>query len=442
MSRDAVAVIGAGPAGLAAAHRLVQAGRNVEVFEASPFVGGIARSVTRWGTSVDLGPHTFAGGDEEALQLWRGAVGEDAEVLPLRRATLTPHGLVAYPPRPRDLLRTLPPSRLLAMGTGYLRARARPQVSDASSAEAWVVQRYGRGVYDALLRNYLEKLWGSSGQELDRAFAQSLLGTGTAHAGRGSARPVAAPGPTFLYPRTGGSSRVWETLAAGIRQSGTIHHGASVEGICTRGGRVRALVIDGEEREFTCVISTLPVARLVSLLPQPPVDVLAAAGALRTRHVVIAHLLLHGAASVPYLWLFVEDLRLRVGRVSDHRSYHPSLPPDAAAVVTMEYWCGEGDEIWSRPDDVIASTARSELAALGLYQRVDVRDTSVTRLAHALPVPTLGYAGPLEVLRGVVGSIRGLQSIGRHGSFTAGSMADVMGEGLAAAERVLRDTAL
>ena len=43
-----VAVIGAGPAGLACAYQLTKAGVGTDVFEASGCVGGLARSFDLW----------------------------------------------------------------------------------------------------------------------------------------------------------------------------------------------------------------------------------------------------------------------------------------------------------------------------------------------------------------------------------------------------------
>jgi zeta-carotene desaturase len=59
-SRMRVAVVGAGLAGLAAAVELVDAGHQVEIFEARPFVGGKASSwVDPDGNHIEMGLHVF-----------------------------------------------------------------------------------------------------------------------------------------------------------------------------------------------------------------------------------------------------------------------------------------------------------------------------------------------------------------------------------------------
>ena len=52
-------VIGAGPAGLTAAHELVNLGHSVIVFEKDLLVGGLSRTVERAGYRFDIGGHRF-----------------------------------------------------------------------------------------------------------------------------------------------------------------------------------------------------------------------------------------------------------------------------------------------------------------------------------------------------------------------------------------------
>ena len=54
-----VAIIGAGPAGLACAQSLLEQGFQVDLFEVNSKVGGMSRSIEVMGQISDLGPHYF-----------------------------------------------------------------------------------------------------------------------------------------------------------------------------------------------------------------------------------------------------------------------------------------------------------------------------------------------------------------------------------------------
>ena len=56
---DAIVIIGAGPAGLTAAHELAKRGATATILEADTVVGGISRTVERDGWRFDIGGHRF-----------------------------------------------------------------------------------------------------------------------------------------------------------------------------------------------------------------------------------------------------------------------------------------------------------------------------------------------------------------------------------------------
>ena len=71
-------IIGAGPAGLTAAHELAKHGQSVVVLEADPtYVGGISRTVTYNGFRFDIGGHRFFSKSREVEDLWTEILGPD-----------------------------------------------------------------------------------------------------------------------------------------------------------------------------------------------------------------------------------------------------------------------------------------------------------------------------------------------------------------------------
>src|SRR5260221_14055084 len=66
-----IAVVGAGIAGLSAAHRLKQAGLEPVVFETADYVGGRIKSFRRGGFLFDVGAFIYLGSYRESVELMR-----------------------------------------------------------------------------------------------------------------------------------------------------------------------------------------------------------------------------------------------------------------------------------------------------------------------------------------------------------------------------------
>ena len=59
IQRSDIVILGGGIVGLSVACDLSEKGRTLTIVEKNPFVGGLARSVTRKGFIFDLGGHRF-----------------------------------------------------------------------------------------------------------------------------------------------------------------------------------------------------------------------------------------------------------------------------------------------------------------------------------------------------------------------------------------------
>src|SRR2546428_8293204 len=74
----AVAIIGAGPAGLTAAYLLSKNRVDVTVLEADPiYVGGISRTSTYKGFHFDIGGHRFFSKSKAVEELWTEILPDD-----------------------------------------------------------------------------------------------------------------------------------------------------------------------------------------------------------------------------------------------------------------------------------------------------------------------------------------------------------------------------
>jgi choline dehydrogenase-like flavoprotein len=103
-------VLGAGPAGLAAAWRAARRGLSVVLLEKSTHVGGLAGSFEVDGIRVDYGSHRLNPATEpEILDDLRGLLGDDLQTRVRKDRLMVAGSWVGYPLRPREVASTLPP---------------------------------------------------------------------------------------------------------------------------------------------------------------------------------------------------------------------------------------------------------------------------------------------------------------------------------------------
>ena len=164
-----VGIIGAGPAGITAAYQLSKRGVEVEVFEAGPNVGGLARTLDLWGQRVDLGPHRFFSKDRRVTRLWHEVAACDFKTV--RRLTRIYYGgkFYNYPLKVSNAFHNMGVFNALQCALSYGKQvvvnfwhKPTPQ-----NFEDWVVSAFGRKLFEMFFKSYSEKLWGISCQELD-----------------------------------------------------------------------------------------------------------------------------------------------------------------------------------------------------------------------------------------------------------------------------------
>ncbi|MFI7409585.1 protoporphyrinogen oxidase [Streptomyces sp. NPDC049627] len=161
--RGRVVVIGGGIAGLAAAHRLLAAGRRVTVLEASDRVGGKLLPGEIAGARVDLGAESMLARRPEAVALAR-EVGLAGRLQPPATATASIWTRGALRPMPKGHVMGVPGTASALSGVlsdeGLARIERdadlpRTEVGDDVAVGEYVAARLGREVVDRLVEPLL-----------------------------------------------------------------------------------------------------------------------------------------------------------------------------------------------------------------------------------------------------------------------------------------------
>ncbi|MFL6129506.1 MAG: protoporphyrinogen/coproporphyrinogen oxidase [Mycobacteriales bacterium] len=411
-----VVVLGAGPAGLAAAWRAAERGRSVLVLERAPAVGGMAASFEVAGVRVDHGSHRLhPATPPEVLGPLRELLGEDLQTRP-RHGRLRLYGRwVGFPLRAAELARTLPPAALGRIGRDAL---TRPFVRrDDSSYAALLGSTLGPELYAALYGPYALKLWGLPGDAIDPEQARRRVGAGGVWgiAGRILRADRRGRGRVFHYPRRG-FGQIADALAGAAEKAGAaVQTGAEVASVRPGAGRVEVSTADGRTAGAGHVLSTLPLPVLARLAGAAGPAVPGAG--LRFRAMVLVYLVHTGGRWTGYDAHYLPGPETPVTRLSEPANYRDSPDdPTDRTVLCAEIPCAVGDPVWTSTPDKLAALVLAGIAAAGLPP-VELAGVEVRRLPHVYPVYETGYARRLAGLDSWVDGLDRVTSFGRLGLF-------------------------
>ncbi len=429
-----VVIIGAGPAGLTAAYELMKHDITTTVLEKDPtYVGGLARTVEHNGYRFDIGGHRFFSKNQEVEDLWTEILG--SEMLTRGRLSRIYYRgrYFAYPIKAANALWNLGPIEAVRCIASYAYARVRP-VRNPRSLEDWVRNQFGWRLYSIFFKTYTEKVWGISTKELSADWAaqriksldlwlvlKSALLPRRRPANRGDL--VTTLIDRFRYPRFG-PGQMWERVAEIHREKGRpVLLSRAVERIKHDGGRVTSVVTktaggQTEEHRGSDYISSMPIRELVSRLdPAAPEQVRKAADSLSYRDFISVAVMIDRADVFPDNWIYIHDPSVKVGRIQNFKNWSPDMVPDQSKTcLGLEYFCFEGDGLWTATDDALVEQARKELAQLGICRPEEIFDGVVVRQRKAYPVYDDVYQAKVDVVRDYMREhLTNLHLVGRNG---------------------------
>ena len=415
--RKHVVVMGAGPAGLTAAYELLKRRVPVTVLEKDPKqVGGLARTVEHAGYRFDIGGHRFFSKNEEVEELWTEILGDEM----LNRGRLSRiyyrGRFFAYPIQAFNALWNLGPLEAVLCLASYARARLFP-IKDPKTLEQWVRNQFGWRLFSIFFKTYTEKVWGISTKELSADWAaQRIKSLDLWVVIRSALLPRRKPKKRgeivttlidrFRYPRLG-PGQMWEKVADIAASKGQpVKLGRAVERITHADGEVTSVTTrqtDGstETHEGTDFISSIPIRELIARLDPPaPEHVRQAADQLGYRDFISIALMIDRASVFPDNWIYIHDPGVRVGRIQNFKNWSPDMVPDQSKTcLGLEYFCFEGDGLWTMDDTALVELAKKELEQLGICAASDVFAGVVVRQQKAYPVYDDAYQTNVSVVR-------------------------------------------
>lgn len=448
---DHVVVVGAGPAGLTSAYLLAKRGVRVTVLEASDMVGGISQTARYKDYRFDIGGHRFFTKIAPVQALWEELLGD--QFIDVPRLSRIHYGgkYFHYPLKAFNALSGLGVINAVRIMASYLQAKLHPSPVE-DTFEQWVVNRFGRRLYEIFFKTYTEKVWGIPCTEIRAEWAaQRIQGLSLARAILSSTaltrrnNDIKTLIHTFKYPRLG-PGQMWEVCRDRIEELGgrvLMHHRA--EHIALSHGQISAVTANtpagSVSIEADHVISTTDLRTLVGTFgAQAPAAALAAANGLRYRDFLVVALILERENLFPDNWIYVHTPGVQVGRIQNFNNWSAAMVPDARhTCLGMEYFCFEGDGMWDMDDAALVRLAARELEALGLASAADVVDGTVVRMPKAYPIYDAEYREHLDGVREFIDAVPNLHTVGRNGMHKYNNQDHSMYTAMLALENLLGD---
>ena len=450
-------IIGAGPAGLTAAYELTKKGQRAVVLEAdSRYVGGLSRTVEYHGYRFDIGGHRFFSKSREVEDLWTEILGPDLLERPRSSKIFYGGKFYAYPLKPLEALLQLGVVESALCVLSFLKARLTP-VRNPKSFEDWVTNEFGERLFRIFFKTYTEKVWGMSCKQISADWAaQRIRGLTLSGAIRNALLPKRKPNDRtqvvktlidrFRYPRLG-PGMMWETCAEKVRALG---------GEVLLGRRVMSCRFDAASSEWTVtartadgameeyrgehLISSMPMRQLVSQIePRLPDNVVRSGNSLRYRDFLTIGLILRERNRITDNWIYIHDPSVKVGRVQNYKAWSPEMVPDPSfCCYGLEYFCFEGDGLWTMGDADLIALGIRELEQVGLCKAADVVDSCVMRQPKAYPVYDGDYQQHVDVVRQALDAhCPNLHLVGRNGMHKYNNQDHAMLTALLAARNIL-----
>ena len=386
-----IAVIGAGPMGLAVAYQLAQKGLNPIVFETDDRVGGMAACFNFNGLEIERYYHFHCISDAAFLRIiYELGIQEKMHWVNTKmgfwfRGKLHPWG------DPIALLRFPGLSLVAKIRYGlhaYLATKREDwRPLDRLSAIDWIRSRVGKEAYEVLWSKLFEFKFYDYSNNISAAWIWSRI--------RRIGRSRYNLFREKLGYLEGGSSTLLNAMATEIHnKGGKIRLGMPVQKVVIEHGQIRGLTINGELEEFDKIVSTVPMPYLPKLIPDLPMEILEKLQLLKNIAVVCVIVKLRRSVTQNF-WLNINDPEMDIPGIIEYSN----LMPLSHHVVYVPFYMPGEHEKFTEPDSKFLDKVKLYLRKINpKLTDQDFIDLRVNRYRYAQPICEPGHLNNLPAL--------------------------------------------
>jgi protoporphyrinogen oxidase len=456
---DPIVILGAGPAGLACAHRLLEncPGTRVIVVDSAPFIGGAGASFQWKGHTLDYGPHAFHTRGSRPEKLVRELFADEPEQLVEGHKVVHVYlrgKRLKYPLQiGESLLKFNPFLSALIVLEFILTSLFHAVVSiPIENFENWGRKRFGSKLYKLSFGDYTEKVWKTKANKISEKFAsEKIQGFSFINLVRRLLRvggQVTEPYfQTWLYPARG-SGQLYTRLGKQICSHGgeflLSHKVRQVQHLSRRATSL-LLEYEGSVRELPCswIVNTIPLPQFVQLFNDGSSFIVRHhASKLRYISLILVYLEFAVDRISEDHWFYLLDAEFKFNRVTEQKNLSAVTMEPGKTVLSFELTCRVGDQYWKMSDDELIDLAKADCRNIHFIadQMHRITDFSVKRVPNVYEIYHKHFDHHAEIALGFLQQFDNVCSIGRRGLFLQGDQHQAVEMGLEMAELLSRES--
>ncbi len=388
LAKQRVAVLGAGPMGLAVAYQLAIDGHEPVLFEADDRVGGMTACFDFNGIDIERYYHFHCTSDHAFLQMLDAlGIADKMHWVETKmgywyQGQLQPWG------NPLALLKFRGLSLVAKLRYGlhaFLCTKRQNWVSlDGVEAVGWIKRWVGAEGYEVLWRRLFDYKFYDFANNLSAAWIWSRI--------RRIGRSRYSLFREKLGYLDGGSTTLLAAMKAAIEgNGGQVKLKTPVSKVVIDADKVRGLEVGGQFEPFDIVISTVPLPYVPRLMPDLPAEVLAKFKSVNNIAVVCVIVKLRQSVT-PNFWLNTNDADMDIPGLVEYTN----LRPLAHHIVYVPFYMPAGHPKFLEADSVFLVKVRRYLCKINpALSDDDFIELHASRYRYAQPICEPGYLGRL-----------------------------------------------
>lgn len=418
-----ILILGAGWSGLLAADLLYNKYNNkkIVILEKEQELGGLARTLNFRSFKFDIGGHGLFFKKEENANYLRKMVNYN-DLLTLKRKikVLYKNKYIDYPPNLYSVLR-IEKKYVLNIFLDMFRLN-KSQRQD--NFEEWVKSNYGECLYKIYFRDYTEKVWGKSCNQLSASWADKRIGNNSLYKFFKSSFMRNGYGkennPFFYYPKEG-IGLLPKILERDVVNKGCqIYKGIELKQVLINKGTLKSLsyIFDKCEYEihFKHIISSIPVTELIKIFLNATPVIKSTLQGIKYRNLILVNFIFDRRLITNWHWCYFPSSEVLFSRIHEPKLWSKDMAPEDKTLLCIEIFCDYDDFYWNMKEGDLINQVQDTLRNIGLVNGKDFFGARINKIKYAYPLHYCGFEKPLNDANSFFATFKNLHLIGRSGT--------------------------